>query len=151
MNRSFTFSGISPLSFGLNALDQLAELILPFGRRILLITGKNSLQESGHWDRLMSQLHDQKIIPCHESQSGEPSPDDIDSLAARYRDASMEALVSIGGGSVLDCGKAVAAMLPVPGSIAGIVSFHKGISLDRYAGPGGNQATGRTPDQRLRQ
>ncbi len=50
-----------------------------------------------------------------EIVSGEPSPETVDRITARYSDKKIDLVVGIGGGSVMDAGKAVSAMLPLVG------------------------------------
>jgi len=57
------------------------------------------------------------IIYDHVVISGEPSPEVIDTVSMKFRNESADAVVAIGGGSVLDAGKAISAMLSVPGSV----------------------------------
>jgi alcohol dehydrogenase class IV len=47
----------------------------------------------------------------------EPSPDLVDGIVEKYRGCGTDVVVAVGGGSVMDAGKAVSAMIPVEGSI----------------------------------
>lgn len=51
------------------------------------------------------------------SVSGEPSPAFVDETVARYRAENVDWVVSIGGGSAVDAGKAISAMLPSGDSV----------------------------------
>jgi alcohol dehydrogenase len=44
--------------------------------------------------------------------SGEPTPSTIDTLVAQFQRENLDGVVAIGGGSALDAGKAISAMLP---------------------------------------
>lgn len=90
---------------------ELPELLRPYGRKVLLLTGGRSFVDSGHWPLLKRQLADHGYLLYRESIRGEPSPEEIDGLCARYQQEDIGSVVAIGGGSVLDGGKAVAAML----------------------------------------
>jgi alcohol dehydrogenase len=48
---------------------------------------------------------------------GEPSPQLVDDAAMAYREADIDVVLGIGGGSVLDAAKAVAGLLRVPNSV----------------------------------
>ena len=51
------------------------------------------------------------------SVSGEPSPELIDEIVSGLRAGNIDAVVAIGGGSVIDAGKAVSAMLKADGPV----------------------------------
>lgn len=94
--------------FGAGKISQLPELIQRFGRRVLLVTGGASFSNSAHYTQLMTALEHFDVEQHHVTH--EPSPDDVDSVA---RHSHADVVVAIGGGSVLDAGKAIAAMIPV--------------------------------------
>jgi len=49
--------------------------------------------------------------------NGEPTPELVDSIVAEFRGRGVDAVCAVGGGSVVDAGKAVSAMLPQDGSV----------------------------------
>ena len=54
----------------------------------------------------------EKNITCIEAAvSGEPSPEVVDVITRKFRPFNAQLIVAVGGGSVLDAGKAAAAML----------------------------------------
>ena len=62
-------------------------------------------------EKLFDDLKKKKI-DCHViSIHGEPSPDDIDNAVNALNDKGIDVVVGIGGGSVLDAGKAISAMI----------------------------------------
>lgn len=63
--------------------------------------------------------------------SGEPTPDFVDRVAERYRGESIAWVVGIGGGSAMDAGKAISAMLSQQGSVA---DFLEGMETRRHDG-----------------
>lgn len=102
---------------GPGAVDRLAESAAAFGRRVLLITGARALESSGRLDRIRKALEDAGLAVHHCRITGEPSPAVIDAAVADCRDKAPEVVLAVGGGSVLDAGKAVAAMLKETGSV----------------------------------
>ncbi len=140
MINPFYFSGLSPVKYGEGVFLKLPEETLKFGKNLLLITGGNSLKESGNLDKLIKMCKESDITLQHEWVKKEPSPSTVDDIVCKYRDKKIDCLVSIGGGSVLDCAKAAAAMLNVEGSVKdyleGVGSkIHPGITVPHIAVP----------------
>ncbi|MEB3214416.1 MAG: iron-containing alcohol dehydrogenase [Leptolyngbyaceae bacterium] len=114
----FSFARIPTLHFGPGKVGLLPELIVQKGcRRVLLVTGARSLQASGHLDRILAMLTQNGIHVDPIVCAGEPSTQWVDDNCNTYRDCQIEAVVAIGGGSVIDGGKALSAMLPHQNSI----------------------------------
>jgi alcohol dehydrogenase class IV len=88
-----------------------------FGNEILLITGRQSFLQSEHWDRLCLHLQDAGIKWRQYIIDHEPSPALIDTCVQQFKSDNLQLIVAIGGGSVLDAGKAISAMLEQEGSV----------------------------------
>ncbi len=114
---AFRFSRTPRVVLGEGAVRGLPEMLRPFGGSVLLLTGARSLQSSGRLEALLDGLRGVSADVFHRVVKGEPSPDDVDGLVSAHRDRSVSVVVAVGGGSVLDAGKAVSAMLRVPGSV----------------------------------
>ncbi len=82
-----------------------------------VITGKSSLLGSDDWRIFTDRLDKLKIAYEHFSAFGENDPDSIDEIVRALRGKEIDAIVAVGGGTVLDAGKAVSAMLCMEGSI----------------------------------
>jgi len=104
--------------FGAGTLRQLPQLLLRAGRRALLVTGSTSFLHSDAYAGLTLGLAQSEITFFQTSISGEPSPSFIDQAVERYRDEKLNWVIGIGGGSAIDAGKAISAMLPQQGSVA---------------------------------
>ena len=101
--------------FGAGELERAPELIAPLGRRVLLCTGAGSLARSGRLATLCTALSARGLEITHLTIPTEPDIALIDAAAERCRQADCQAVLAIGGGSVLDAGKAVAALATNPG------------------------------------
>jgi alcohol dehydrogenase len=115
---SFCFAKVPPIYFGAGQLQQLVPVLKSFdSRTILLITGCKSLNASGKLAEMGDLLRNAGIhfdrVICHT----EPSTQAVDRICADYRGRGIDAVVAVGGGSVIDLGKAVSAMLPHNNSI----------------------------------
>lgn len=99
------------LRIGPGVRQELPDQILRYGSRVLLLMGEKSFPDTPFWPLLQDQLRERQIQWQSFSVSGEPSPQLIDEIVSEARSSRPQVVVGIGGGSVLDAGKAVAAML----------------------------------------
>lgn len=99
------------IRFGSGTFDSLPEILAEYGQRILLVTGRRSLQQTPRWQHLESQLGALGIRYHQVVVDGEPSPELVDEAVARHRQHEIDAVAGIGGGSVLDAAKAIAGLL----------------------------------------
>lgn len=113
----FSLRTAGQIVFGRGTARRAAELTLPLGRRVFLVTGGRSLEQGGHLARLTDELDRQKVPWTRLSVTMEPDVALIDRAAALCREAGSEVVLAVGGGSVLDAGKAVAALATNPGSV----------------------------------
>ena len=122
MNTStdFFFARMPELHFGAGKLAELPTLLArdtPRRQRILLVTGSSSFVGSAHYEKLTRALDAAGIVYFQQAVAGEPSPELIDQTVERYRNEAIDWVVAIGGGSAMDAGKAISAMLPQQGSV----------------------------------
>ena len=111
--------------------SELPSVIRPYGSKILIVTGNSSFLNSGYSQRLYSDL--QKIaIEYHLlTIQGEPSPEIVDKAVKDFHSEKIDLIVGIGGGSVLDAGKAVSAMMYKTDSVLG---FLEGVGTKEHPG-----------------
>jgi alcohol dehydrogenase class IV len=129
---AFTLSRLPRILFGSGRIAELPALLREFGVNALLITGRKSFQSSPHWQPLIHAIEGLGIVWQREAVEGEPSPQWVDEVVARHRGKDIAVVVGIGGGSVLDAGKAVAGLLPHHDSV---MHFLEGVGSGRYDGP----------------
>ncbi len=114
---SFQFSSLPKIIFGPGKRNELAAEVKSRGNRVLLLTGSSSIHNSGQGDEIITALKAANIEVEHEVIAHEPSPSLIDQIVEKYRNSDTQVVVAVGGGSVMDAGKAISAMIPVDGSI----------------------------------
>ena len=117
MSDSFQFSSLPKIIFGNGKRNELAAEVNSRGKRVLLLTGSSSIHNLGHGEEIISGLKRANLELEHEVIAHEPSPSMIDQIVNKYRHSGVQVVVAVGGGSVMDAGKAVSAMIPVEGSI----------------------------------
>lgn len=114
---NFDISATPEIVFGAGKIDTLPDRVLSYGRRVLLITGKRSFINGAHYPALLNRFDQLSIEWKEGSVEDEPTPDSVDDLKNAFFHFNPDVIVAIGGGSVIDAGKAVSAMLTVSGSI----------------------------------
>lgn len=113
----FTFSGVPRILFGRGASHRVGRVLGEIASRVLIVTGASSLERSGEWGLLVDRLSEASIRHDRVIVRGEPSPDLVDDTVSRFRDKGIQAVLAVGGGSVVDAGKAISAMLPQDTSV----------------------------------
>jgi alcohol dehydrogenase class IV len=127
----FTFCANARVSFGAGKFRSLPDVISSYGDRVLLVRGSSSLEASGKLDELQDLL-DAKDITLYESVvEGEPSPEGVDAVCDEFRSANVHAVLAIGGGSVIDAGKAISAMIP---QRDGVENYLEGVGKKKHNG-----------------
>lgn len=115
---AFKFTRTPHIYFGAGKFNDLEKIIGKFGKTAVIVTGSRSFKSSGKLDALTKLLKNKSINYFHLSVEGEPSPGLIDEAVSKFRKKNIEAVVGIGGGSAVDAGKAVSAMLTQNGSVS---------------------------------
>ena len=115
---SFTWLNPTRVIFGPGQLSRLAETIDEIAgtnSRVFLVTGRQSLRESGVLPRVIESIGEARVT-LYDKVTPFPSPDLVDSATDACRAASPDVVVAIGGGSVMDLAKAVAILVTHKGS-----------------------------------
>jgi len=117
MINTFSFANTPQLYFGTGKISTLPAISKTFGSKILLITGANSFQSAAYSSTLLDQLNANECVIEHCTIDKEPTPFMIDDAVNKFASLNCDVVVALGGGSVLDAGKAISAMIPVKDSV----------------------------------
>src|SRR5258706_643338 len=109
----FEFATAGRIVFGQGALREAGPIAKEFGRRALVVSGRDGRRA----ERLLAVLREQGVAAITYSVFGEPAIETVQNGAALARREKCDLVISFGGGSVLDAGKAIAAMLTNPGKL----------------------------------
>jgi alcohol dehydrogenase class IV len=115
--RNFSFSKIPQIIFGAGTSAGLGKLAAIYGKRTLLVTGTSSYNSTFIKERIEKSLDLKNLEYLSYAISGEPSPTIIDQATSMFRKENIDVVIAIGGGSVMDAGKAIAAMLITEGTV----------------------------------
>ncbi len=106
----FTFHNPTKVLFGRDQLKKLPEELKAFGTRVLLVYGGGSIKRSGLYDKLMG-LMGEAGLTVFELPGVEPNPrhTTVNKGVQICRANDVDVILAVGGGSTIDCAKAVAA------------------------------------------
>ncbi|WP_195258881.1 iron-containing alcohol dehydrogenase [Bacillus paralicheniformis] len=107
---NFSYYNPTKLIFGKGQLEQLRKELKVYGKNVLLVYGGGSIKKNGLYEEVTRVLKEEGA-DMHELSGVEPNPrlatvkKGIE-LCARHE---IDFLLAVGGGSVIDCTKAIAA------------------------------------------
>ena len=106
---NFDYQTPTRLIFGRGVVqEKLHDVMEKFGKRVLITWGGGSIKRSGLYDQVSEILKDKEI---YELPGIEPNPKYDPSVLEGVRickEKNIDVILSVGGGSVLDCTKAIA-------------------------------------------
>ena len=110
---NFSYQNPTRIIFGKDQLKQLAKLI-PAGSKVLLLYGGGSVKHNGVYDQVVAALDG---FDWQEFSGIEPNPsfETLMKAADLVREQKIDFLLPVGGGSVIDGAKFVAAAAVYPG------------------------------------
>ena len=122
MINNFYYNTPTNLIFGKGVVDKLPDVLNQFGKNVLLTYGGGSIKKNGLYDKLMKLLKNFNIF---ELNGIEPNPKFDPSVvdgAKICKEKNIDVILAVGGGSVLDCSKAIAVCAKYDGDGWDIIS-----------------------------
>lgn len=108
MLHDFTYYNPTKIYFGKDAMNNLPAELNNYGKNILLLYGKNSIKKIGLYDEVVKILKEcgKNII---ELAGIKPNPSYAQVLEGGrlVRENKIDLILAVGGGSVIDCAKAI--------------------------------------------
>jgi alcohol dehydrogenase class IV len=108
---AFEFATAQRIVFGQGAVRDVPAAAAGFGRRALLVTGAGGERAAF----LRRALEATAVTTVPYALTGEPTIDAVREATTLARSEGCEFVIAMGGGSAIDAGKAVAALLANPG------------------------------------
>ena len=109
----FEFATATRILFGPGTLREVAPAAAGLGQRVLVVTGRAADRAQA----LLDHLESLKVLAFTFPVSGEPTLDTVRSGVQKAREGACEAVIGFGGGSAIDAGKAIAALLTNRGNL----------------------------------
>ena len=108
--KNFVFHNPVKVLFGRGMLDHLPQELAAFGPKILLVYGGGSIKRTGLYDRVTA-LAAQAGKTVFELSGVMPNPrtEKVYEGIDICRKEGVDFILAVGGGSVIDCSKAIAA------------------------------------------
>lgn len=115
---NFDFHVTTDIRFGKDRLSELPDVLNNFGKNVLLVYGGGSIKKSGLYDELYDQLN-QNGNHVVELAGVDPNPriETVQKGVQLCKENDVDVVLPVGGGSVIDCSKAIAASVFVEGDL----------------------------------
>ena len=125
---NFVYSIPTIIYFGKGQVECLGEEVQKYGKKALLLYGGGSIKKSGLYDTVKEQLA-QAGVACVELGGVEPNPriTSVREGVKICKEQHVDVIVPVGGGSTIDCAKAIAAGAHYEGDAWDLVIDHSKI------------------------
>ncbi|OYN63868.1 iron-containing alcohol dehydrogenase [Bacillus safensis] len=120
---NFIYYNPTKLMFGKGQLEGLKSELARYGKRVLLVYGGGSIKKNGLYDNVISALNEADA-EVFELSGVEPNPrlTTVKKGIDICQKEKIDFLLAVGGGSVIDCTKAIAAGAEYDGDVWDIIS-----------------------------
>ena len=107
--QNFDYMTPTRLVFGENVIEKLPSVMAAIGKRVLLTYGGGSIKKIGLYDRVKELLKDFEITELSDIQPNPKYDPSVLDGVRLCKENRIDVILAVGGGSVLDCSKAIAA------------------------------------------
>ena len=121
--QNFNYQTPTRLIFGKGVIEKLPRVMRDFGKKVLLTYGGGSIKKLGLYDKVKELLAGYEI---YELPGIQPNPKYDPSVLDGVRickENRIDVILAVGGGSVLDCSKAIAAGAKYDGDPWDLISY----------------------------
>lgn len=105
----FIYCNPTKVYFGHDAMSHIHEELPRWGKNVLLVYGGGSIKESGIYDKVVDEIR-KAGVSAYEISGVKPNPElPLAVKGARFcREAGIDLILAVGGGSVIDTAKVIA-------------------------------------------
>ena len=106
----FNFHVPVAVRFGKGVANEIGSVVKPYGSKALIVYGGSSIKRNGVYDTVTASLREAGV-EWLELPGVEPNPKvtSVDKGAAICKENGVELVIAAGGGSCVDCAKAICA------------------------------------------
>ncbi len=134
--RVFELVGVGRIVFGSGSLEKLGPIAAGMGRMALVVTNAEPAGSGGATDAVTRELVEHDVDCAIFTQHREPTVDDVDAALETARQGRCDIVGGLGGGSAIDCAKAVAALMTNGGSALDYMEVvGKGLKVQHPSAP----------------
>lgn len=113
--------------FGAGKADQVGAYTKGYGKKAMVVTGGNSSKQSGLLSRVLDSLQSQGVdAVVFDQVTQNPLTTTAHQGALFAQSHGCDVVVAVGGGSILDCAKAIAFLAENPGDVSDYIYNRKG-------------------------
>ena len=106
--QNFDYQTPTRLIFGKGVVEQLPAVMAQFGKKILLTYGGGSIKKIGLYQKVLELLKDFEIVELSGIQPNPKYDPSVLEGVHLCKEHKVDVILAVGGGSVLDCSKAIA-------------------------------------------
>lgn len=116
--KNFNYNVSTRILFGRGKINEIGKEVKKYGDKVLIVYGKGSVKRNGLFDVIINNLREYGIY-VYELDNIDPNPriDSVYKGAEICRKEGVKLILAVGGGSVIDCSKAIAAQANYCGDI----------------------------------
>ena len=102
----FDFPARTRLVFGVNAIDRIGACAKELGAKRALLVTDPGIVKAGHVDRAVDSLKKSNVaFTIYDRVHENPTTEDVDACLAVAREAKIDLIIGLGGGSSMDTAK----------------------------------------------
>lgn len=121
--QNFDYMTPTRLIFGEGSIAKLPKVMMPLGQKVLMTYGGGSIKKLGLYDKVKELLSDFDIYELADIQPNPKyDPSVLDGVKI-CKENDIDVILAVGGGSVLDCSKAIAAGAKYDGDPWDLISY----------------------------
>ena len=121
--KNFDYMTPTRLIFGKDVIEKLPDVMAQFGKKILLTYGGGSIKKIGLYDKVKELLSCFEIIELSGIQPNPKYDPSVLDGVKLCKENDVDVILAVGGGSVLDCSKAIAAGAKYDGDPWDLISY----------------------------